>query len=147
VTDELVAWLRARLDEDEQAARAARDDVSHAADPRGEWRWRGTHDALYARHIEVAVGPHGPLGEGLAEHIARWDPVRVLAEVAAKRRTIDDYTEARTSSQTEPNPAAQHEWEVIARVLELQVRRFASVYAGRPGWRSEWAPDEENSRG
>jgi hypothetical protein len=58
--DELIAWLRAALDEDERVARAC---------PHKDWPQIGN-------------------GAG-AVHIARWDPARVLAEVEAKRRILD----------------------------------------------------------
>jgi hypothetical protein len=55
----LVEFLKARLDEDEQVAKAASDPG----------------------------GPHLPAAQ--LEHARRHDPARVLAEVEAKRRIID----------------------------------------------------------
>ncbi len=83
----LEEFLLARIAEDEVAAREA---------PSG--RWHVTRDPLGV-HVEtnnvnmrgrvlMAVGDdHGHPGQG-AEHIARWDPARVLAECEAKRRLV-----------------------------------------------------------
>jgi hypothetical protein len=61
--DDLIAFIRARLDEDEQIAREADNRES-------DWWW-------------------GPAAESPAErHIARYDPARVLREVEAKRKSL-----------------------------------------------------------
>lgn len=87
--DDLTAFLRARLDEEEQTAREC-----------SPWPW----DQIGNRVIDasppstelgigmavgysVARGPHAP---DMA-HIAHHDPARVLAEVDAKRRIIDEH--------------------------------------------------------
>jgi len=75
---DLTAFLNARLDEDEVAAKAAAD---------GPWKSSGPYvDApgagiiLQARHTEDAA------------HAARHDPARALREVEAKRRLIKEIT-------------------------------------------------------
>ena len=89
--DDLVGWLRAQLDDDERVARAA-----------GGPNWRivlipdvsgpattlelGGHDD---RVILAGFADDDPLKPAEAEHIARWDSARVLAEVDAKRRILD----------------------------------------------------------
>lgn len=62
--DELVTWLRARLDDDERVARAA----------------------TYWGDL-----PLGHLASDLEAHLIHWMPPRVLAEVEAKRRILDAY--------------------------------------------------------
>lgn len=87
---ELVDFLRARLDEDEAAAKAATpgpwsvNDESYA-------------ETIYAPDGTAVVGGGRWGGEASvfestddAIHIARHDPARVLAEVESKRRTLDD---------------------------------------------------------
>jgi hypothetical protein len=67
----LVEFLKARLDEDEQAARRA--------------------EPLFQAEREAAAGPSlicGDYYDELSPHIYRWDSSRVLAEVEAKRRII-----------------------------------------------------------
>lgn len=88
----LIAFVRARLDEDEAAAMAASD---------GPWTaWRG-RPGLGLRQLEHAVTLPGQAAGSLApiataswldaEHIARHDPARVLREVAAARGILAEY--------------------------------------------------------
>jgi hypothetical protein len=78
---ELIAKIRAALDEDERAATEA---LLLAVDNRGEW--------TYAER-RVTGGPgllivgHIPANRG--RHIARHDPARVLRQVAAMRKILD----------------------------------------------------------
>jgi hypothetical protein len=81
--DELVQFLRERLDEDEALARAASP---------GPWRPNEETDEVVAVDgITVADGfaLSGRQLRATTEHIARHDPPRVLAEVDAKRQIID----------------------------------------------------------
>ncbi|MFE9335259.1 DUF6221 family protein [Streptomyces sp. NPDC007063] len=63
---DLVAFLRARIDDDETVARKAADD------------WEPDPDASAWMGTEFDVTPH----------VLRHDPARVLAEVEAKRRIL-----------------------------------------------------------
>ena len=62
---DLVEFLRARLDEDHRVAEAAVDHLS-----------------AQMSYVEVYI-------QQATDHIDRFTPARVLAEVAAKRRLID----------------------------------------------------------
>lgn len=106
--DELIAFVRAQLDEDERVARAAQ-----------EWTWRPELAAEF----------------GSPEHIARWDPARVLAEVEAKRRILDEYKRALDRRRQHPDDLAS-----IGALLALlsAVKIAAQPYARRPGWHEEW---------
>lgn len=74
-------FLKARLDEDEAAARAALAPA--AMHPYGD-------TCLPAlREDEVPEAMRDYLGGPWGEHAARWDMTRVLADVAAKRRALD----------------------------------------------------------
>lgn len=84
---DLVAFVTARLGEDEEQARlAAREG--------GEWtqvdpvRKPGRIGSLGG----VVVWDEGEPDEHQAAHIARHDPARVLREVAARRRLIGEQT-------------------------------------------------------
>lgn len=101
---ELVDFLRARLDEDEAAAKAATS---------GPWwynpgkQWLGPeafekYDLTKGEEFVGYGGPHpftgavcatGPASHAQsmadAAHIARHDPARVLAEIEAKRMLLD----------------------------------------------------------
>ena len=137
MTDDLVAFLRARLDEDEQAARAASP---------GPWR---VDSETYAEKISdakdadvVAGGRWG--GEASvfestedALHIARHDPTRVLAEVDAKRRIIDQFTMIELPDQSNGDTAAVGAYAKMAAVLRL----LTLPHAAHNDYRPEWAPD------
>lgn len=135
---DLVQWLRAQLDEDERIARAVEDrsapwDGQWMADGNSAVRTLNGH-VLFYRHDER------PLKPGLTEHVARHDPARVLREIDAKRRIIDeivprmnqmdDQLEAEFGTPRNPEP---YESGNLLRLLALP-------YADRDGYREEWAP-------
>jgi hypothetical protein len=111
--DELIAFLRARLDEDVKVAR----DATFWTGGVPEWTARAEPDGV---------------------HIARHDPARVLADVAAKRRIIAEYAgrdqdvDLMLGRYTE----RQGQWAG----LHLAVRLLALPYAGHPDYREEWKP-------
>lgn len=133
--DDLVAFLRARLNEDERAAQSAASVCGcHPEAP----SWSFDDEATDGR-IVLVDEPHPrtrrKIGrrwngsyEGLfmAQHVVRHDPARVLREVAAKRRIVDRYAWLREHGDT--GDAA---W-----VLPL----LALPYADHPDYRPEWAP-------
>lgn len=145
---DLVAFLRARLDIDAQVAREAT-----AAD------WR---NASTSRHYEDVAGPSEAVFTALpdtgltvvartgargdraamvnAEHIARHDPARVLAEVDAKRRIIAEH---RGSGVTCPRCSlgAEDGQVVYWRDPCATLRLLALPYADHPEYRPEWAPE------
>jgi hypothetical protein len=114
-------FLRARLDEDEAAARAA------ASRPRGE-SWGGVVDGT--RYTVVAA------------HIARHDPARVQREIEAKRAILAEHQRA-------PKPLPGMSWypcRVCTRDRYPQswpcatVRALAAVWSDHPDYQQEWAP-------
>lgn len=112
MSDDLIVWLRAQLDEDERGI--------------NEWievPWDGLLSSpLRAVHeITEQVGVQ-----------------RMRAEVAAKRAILDSYDEdedrvtfGHWTSCSDSCPG-----NVIYEVVKL----LASVYADRPGYRDEWKP-------
>lgn len=101
---DLVAFIRSRLDEDEAAALAT--EHVHGGPVTLSWSVAGrrhlqfdngcSEDYMAVRCGNLAFGWDRILiardevrGGPLAEHIARWDPARVLAEVSAKRTILD----------------------------------------------------------
>ena len=149
MTGDLLVFLRARLDEDEQLARAA---------TAGPWSTMGQavldptppSDRL---GIGMAVGHAAATADynETAAHIARHDPARVLAEVEAKRRVLSRHGAAPLPPDY-PNPGmpsycAAHAYrEGGATVYPVQLadcpdlRDLASVYASHPDYRAEWRP-------
>ncbi len=101
--DDLVTWLRAQLDDDERVAQSAY-----------YWSPTGWFD----------------VPDSAREHLDRWDPARVLAEVDAKRRILDGMID--DDGFLRGNIASGTAWPVI--VL------LAAAYADRPGYREEWRP-------
>lgn len=159
--DELLAFLRAtwdarcaQLDEDEQVARECGD----------YGRWRVTSDGYLADDAGVqAIGPWDT-SVGDVEHIARWDPKRVLDEVTLERADIDAKRAILDLHAPQPTgyvdgvyyhgEAGQLQCEHCAEQCHSHsgvscdmpdapwpcptVRLLAQPYAGRPGWREEW---------
>lgn len=140
MTDDLVAFLKARLDEDEQVALAAAagtwlhgTERSHLVDEvvYGQSPWGG--HIQHVCNVELA----GPQGLPSAAHIARHDPARVLAEVQAKRRIIGRFEE------TAPPYASSRQQEIHETLRDEVLEFLALPYASHPGYRAEWSPAEE----
>jgi len=74
----LIAFLRARLDEDEQMARAA-----------GNRRWLVQDNIIELYPEREDDGFISWPTRADARHAANWDPARVLADIASKRKILD----------------------------------------------------------
>jgi len=137
--DDLVRWLTAQLDADEEQARAACEYASpewHLDEEFGEtvlWWPPEPHVAEKEREKGLPVVSDRWRGETvgarIAPHIAAHDPARVLREIDAKRQMIDRYEEVRP-----------HGGDVTQEYQDFLLRLLASVYADRPGYREEWRP-------
>jgi hypothetical protein len=128
VTDDLVAFLRARLDEDEETARKAQA----AAPPRTSGGW--PHEA------EIL---HGAAGMGVPDavigcYLAHGDPQRVLDEVDGKRRGIKRYEDQKLLYDAHLGGILT---KYIIQELYDNLRLLALPYRGHPEYRSEWAPE------
>ena len=121
---DLVAWLRQQLDDDEEVA----SDAAGLSASRSRWMRDAISCVVDATDNGLIVYGEGTPTPEQAEHIARHDPARVLAEVDAKRRILDAY------KQTEFGDLARHS------ALEEALALLALPYAGRPGYREEWRP-------
>lgn len=142
---DLATWLRDQLDEDERVARAATP---------GQWAvFVETYDVVEIRTAASREDRRGPTDQVVtpgdyeavdrpdAEHIARHDPARILAEVAAKRAIIDFH---------DPGPG----WGYCAECVDptdsdlksewpcWHIRVLAVPYAGEPGYLDEWRVPE-----
>lgn len=126
--DELVRWLTAYLDEDERIARAATP---------GPWklaRQRGVEWVSSAEYWAVADCSDADPARENAEHVAAWDPARVLREIDAKRKVIEQYESIGDPPPGEFGPDLSR--AELGRVLRL----VALPYSDRPGYREEWRP-------
>ena len=119
-------FLLARIAEDKRVAMAA-------AGVEGLLEW------------DSDVVGEGPTGPGWAEHVARHDPARVLAECSAKRRVVLACRDARPETAfvgTHPRglddfPAPVHGQHQLA---ALTLALLALPYADHRHYRPEWRP-------
>jgi len=134
----LTEFLAARIDEDEAIAQ----DALHSDAKRpGEWVTEHHnsqyHDEPDRCHIaEDSAGHYWSVAHEVyipnAEHMARHDPARVLAECEVKRRIVDLAREAR-ETQRAGYGAADYYMRDVLRLLALP-------YADHPDYRQEWKP-------
>jgi hypothetical protein len=129
VSDDLVAFLRARLDEDEATARAAAGlrwflDSTEDSDQRSI-RYTGPSTLRPGDLADYYVADR--VDEHDAAHIARHDPARVLREVEAKRAIVDAYENSTEGS-------------IVWDVLGFAATTLAAIWRDHPDYRQEWKP-------
>lgn len=139
--DDLIAFLHARLDEDEQTASAATDgpwlvdsqqyaEVISASDGTtvvGGGRWGG--EASVFESTEDAM------------HIARHDPARVLTEVDAKRGVVNAYErEAAEFRDHGPGMVSYDRLVGSVSALRTALEFLALPYADHPNYDTSWRP-------
>jgi hypothetical protein len=152
--DDLIAFYRARLDEDEQAASAATDGVwaiigsdrPYPAYP-GEQVTKGRGWSITLK--EPAVGDvASELSREDAAHITRHDPARVLAEVEAKRRILDEHYVAQGTVGGQALMVCTRCSDYIERgeIFKAEaapcktLKLLALPYADHDDYREEWKP-------
>jgi len=133
---DLIAFLNARLDEDEAAAKAA----ASVAGP--DWHhghfWPEDGSSATTMIFSAAGSPLADMlhrdDEEMAPFIAGHDPARALREVEADRKLIAAYLQ---SEEVSPSDS----WESDGtQALEWAVRFRAAVYSDHPDYREEWKP-------
>lgn len=120
----LTDFLLARIDEDEDEAKAA---MGPANSPMGD---DAADEVLWmARNEGVA--------EAGIEHFARHDPARVLAECEAKRRIVEAHGPYRMASLGYCSSCGD-----VPQVAYPcpTLRALAAIYADHPDYRVEWRP-------
>ncbi|MFE9382410.1 DUF6221 family protein [Streptomyces sp. NPDC007025] len=142
---DLVAFLRARIDEEAEEARAAAEKAGS-----GDWRFKDDDDCVSAVDTNERAATDAPtyarehwmplvteassyigdtIDNEIGRFIARHDPTRVLAEVAAKRRILRWHLDEECCSvcldDVEGCPL---------------FRALALPYAGHPDYREERRP-------
>lgn len=142
MTDQPVAFLRERLDEDEQIARAAADQVSETewtgSDESGH-AWRYQHGGVWGDHDGLCSDAPLVVSTDLRDvqtHIARHDPARVLAEIDAKRRILAEHERIELPGTSNGDTAAVGAYVKMQAVLRL----LALPYTAHPDYRQEWRP-------
>lgn len=116
---DIVEFLRARLNEDEQAARAALAPEKMYTDDGGftvEYQW-------------ARLTLHDSGGRGIGHEPGAPSPARVLREVEAKRRILDLAGEISRSGAE----FAEQDYRTLTRSL-------AAVYSDHPDYQADWAP-------
>lgn len=137
MTAALVAFLRERLDEDEQVAQAAAEEGANwSPGNAGAGVWPSDDIENYRRPIVYDEGR--PTSEQ-THHIARHDPARVLAEVQAKRRIIERCEQYARWAANDDAPGFQ----ALKAAGEHMLRLLALPYSTAPGYRAEWVAGEE----
>lgn len=127
--DELVAFLRERLDDEERAAQRADE---------GPWRLRtlGRHD-LAAVHTDAASGAvqlDGSRASANAVHIVLHDPARVLRGIVAKRELISRCEALRADVLIIAGAEV-----ILSEYRRVILPGLAATYSDHPGYRPEWA--------
>ena len=126
--NDLVAFLRARLDEDEQAARDAPRELDS-----GEWPfWRDVDDESDADATDA--------------YRDRFPPARVLREVKAKRQIVELHPHAYWPSKKGKPHLYCQTCDVEDGVIGgddgfcLTLRLLALPYADHPDYDESWRP-------
>jgi hypothetical protein len=131
----LVEFLRARAQDEEDGARAAADAYHGLT-------WTSPGDGTVVgdspHHVTIMYDEGSPLA--LADHIARHDPARVLADVEAKRAVLDRLEFVRDTSPPVAHVRAL-DMKTGADAALRDVAHFLAVpYASHPDYRAEWRP-------
>jgi hypothetical protein len=129
--DDLTAFVKARLDEDEAIAQAA------ASEAGPDWTWdRETRDGyLRTPGGTIMADALNVEDEQFRPHVARHDPARVLREVAAKRKRLAAYTAARAA-------ADRYDDQYMAGVasgLADAIKDDASAWNDHPDYDQKWS--------
>lgn len=134
MSDDLVEFLNARLDEDEVTAKLAARE--------GGPEWTGTDSGIYVGDVSrypdpIVSGKYDYLEDWYFDHIARHDPARVLTEVAAKRLLVEFWSLAFQKPEDFPG----YDFDKVRSAGRWTIRKLAAVYTDHPDYRSqEWAP-------
>ena len=126
-------FLRARLDEDEAAAKRAAAIALRWVDAGS--LLLGLTEEPETYDLDFAEATNYRYDDALT-HAARHDPARVLADVEAKRRMLDDlYPSVKASGETIQSEWGSNPWD-CDKLLAL----LALPYADHPDYRPEWKP-------
>lgn len=133
----LVEFLRARLAEDRATAQAA------TAGPWGAFvraevyvEQTGAEDGHLVAELPDC-GDHDSDRPADAAHIARHDPARVLAEVAAKEAILDECLGVQEQADRDWNDPGLN--AMAGAYLDV-VKLLAAVHAGHPDYDESWRP-------
>lgn len=131
MADDLIAFIKARLDEDELVASVAGRD--------GHDRWAATWATVVdARDPDNFAMITDSVSE-VCLHIAQFDPCRVLREVAAKRKILWDHTPREIGRRIACSRC--HYGNVLgANWPCLTMTSLAGVWGDHPDFSQKWVP-------
>lgn len=147
MTADLIAFLNARLDEDEALARQAAQVAGL------DWTFKTEVPEGCDYPTDYITSPDGALLldtmggiEGDAPHVARHDPARVLREVAFKRHILESHYPRRPWAPDAPDgllicageEADGDTWQMATRWPCPDVRALAAVWSDHPDYDPEW---------
>ena len=123
MNDDLVAFLRARLDEDEAAARAWLPLVRLT----GSSSWHQELD-------ESNLGPYS------IAHARLHDPARVLREVEAGRAILAKYELGRRTYDPDRDDWFSPAAAMFGSDMEWLIKTRVAIYSDHADYRQEWKP-------
>lgn len=135
----ITEFLLARIDEDEEAARAV-PPLDHNYDMGGR---RQDEQFVFTRYLPDSMDGRGNWAKddpATAVHFARHDPARVLAESKAKRRIIDLHP-VRWQEVAMPRKMGEDEIRterVAGPFYDDELLVLAEVYASHPDFDPAW---------
>lgn len=130
--DDLILFLEAENNADEQAAKAAVMTLP-GEDPEVWVELDSAGGTFYIMSSSGDLVARG-LPESEARHIARHDPARVLRECAARRRLITRWESLAGLTNSEDDGFSRGQLFEVCQDLKDSVQS----YAGRPGFKEEW---------
>lgn len=151
---DLVQWLGAQLDEDERIARGAtwhpdagawvaeQSEYGSKFKPQPRWFILDSMDDGVITDVDAQASEP----EGVARHIVRHDPARVLREIDAKRQLLAEHTPGTPKGRPGMErhclscTTAQSWDEAAGQSYCRTLRLLALPYADRPGYREELRP-------
>jgi hypothetical protein len=152
--DTITPFLFARFLEDDLAVEAIRDggyqDAAWTSEPSrsGSWANLIAHSRTLGQHDDeppeaTRVG-FIAAGRNEHDHVVRWDPARVRAELLARRQTLVHHrpTDVQTCFGDSPSPDLRclvcHNAGTMLRWPCLTVRLLALPHTAHPGFEPGW---------
>ncbi|UXM92517.1 DUF6221 family protein [Paenarthrobacter sp. JL.01a] len=133
----ITEFLQARIAEDEAlATKAARGSD-------GEWHrghgWMPDEDECRVEGDSIVIYDEGGHDPNQAEHIARHDPARVLAECAAKRAIIELHRRLFAAPHSICNRCTDYTTGDADDYPCDTLCALATIYKDHPDYQQEWA--------
>ena len=146
----MIAFAEARLNEDEAAARACADSggslewIDSRVMASGDHTIRTRPGARVVARVRIAdtEASDGSVidPDACAAHIPRYDPARVLRDVAAKRARIERYKRAVEVGGANPSPFVRGQDNGYAEACLDSIRDDVAAWSDHPEYQEGWKP-------